>query len=222
MTLLIVALLCGGAFQLRAAEEETRPDAPVEAPATLTPPEGRAPKGSPPVDASKGAAFQLGTVIQGWSVTDQTRGGSADPRTNVTTSMRVRRGELYLKGDVTSKSSWWVMIDVARVFEPVDQTLLVAGAADPSEASSPSKASSPSWSARADWSTPGASPLVAGRQSSSSCVSTEGPRSHRGRRDARTDRKRRPSRLARRGMERMPRRTGSSSLDALIRAAFHD
>jgi hypothetical protein len=177
---LSVALLCGGAFKLHAAEEETRPVAEVAAPATSTQREGE-PKSRPPLDAPKSAAappaapvtvaetasppppvvpapapppvaiptrvegvavpglatggegtFRFGTVLQGWSVTDQTKGGSADPRTNVTTSMRVRRGELYLKGDVTSRFSWWVMLDVARVLEPVDQTLPVASAADPS------------------------------------------------------------------------------------------
>lgn len=143
-SLLLAAMIAVTTSASTAAAQEptSQPPAAQPAPREVTPPPAPAPVASTPAAISEEAQppkrltvgssglFQPGLLLQGWFL--------ADHSTETTSTFRLRRAELHVKGEIVpGLVGYGLMIDPAKVLEFQDKTLSVSNQ-DPAP-SDPSK-----------------------------------------------------------------------------------
>lgn len=127
----LIAVTAGATAAPTPGAVEAPPSPPTAGAAPGHPRSGEAPRGPAPVECAHDAAaprrltvgehasFQPGLLLQGWLLAER-----AD---ETTSTFRVRRAELHVKGDIVPGAlSYGVMLDAAKVLEFQDRTLPVS------------------------------------------------------------------------------------------------
>jgi hypothetical protein len=117
------------ALTLGAAGGAAEADQPAPAPAPPPGPVATAAEIPKKIAAGTNGVFQPGVNLQAWFVYDQTDGDATTPSA-ITNSFRIRRAEMNAKGEILpGMVAYGVVLDLARVREPVNTTIPVTGAA---------------------------------------------------------------------------------------------